>query len=208
VQYTMETARDAKGLSWSLVSSDDPVVLGLANAIGLSAVERPRELATDDATMSEVIHHALSWAENKFGEVDDIVLLQPTSPFRTAADVDQALVAYAASGRESLVSVCVVTQHPAECLLLDESGRFYPIETVPHGMGDGRQTYPECYFIDGGIYISSVDRFRRTGKLVDEASAIHEVPRSHGLDIDHPFDLAVARALAAYAKTDPEVFTL
>jgi CMP-N-acetylneuraminic acid synthetase len=204
----MEAARDTKGLSWNLVSSDDPAVLVLARAIGLSALERPHNLATDDAAMSEVVDHALSWAENKFGGVDDIVLLQPTSPFRTAADVDEALVTYVASGRESLVSVCVVTQHPAECLLLDESGQFHPVEMAPRGTGEGRQTYPECYFIDGGIYISSVDHFRRTGKLVDEASAIYEVPRSHGLDIDHPFDLAVARALAAYAKSDPEVFTL
>jgi len=208
VQHTLDAARATKGLTWTLVTSDDPAVLGLADAAGLNALERPAGLATDDTSMTDVVSHALSWAENNLGTVDDLVLLQPTSPFRTAADVDQALAAYTASARESLVSVCVVTQHPAECLLLDDRGQPHPVEIPRGGTGHGRQIYPPCYFIDGGIYITSVERFRRTGNFADETSALHEIPRSHGLDIDHPFDLAVARALTAYAKTVPEVFTL
>jgi CMP-N,N'-diacetyllegionaminic acid synthase len=208
VAHTLDAARDAKRLTWTLVTSDDPAVLKLADAAGLKVLERPAGLATDDASMTDVVSHAVSWAENNLGPVDDLVLLQPTSPFRTAADVDDALAAYAASARESLISVCVVTQHPAECLLIDERGQPHPLQMPRHATGAGRQTYPPCYFIDGGIYISSVERFRRTGKFADESSAIHEIPRSHGLDIDHPFDLAVARALIAYAKNVPEVFTL
>ncbi|MDQ6768438.1 MAG: acylneuraminate cytidylyltransferase family protein [Gemmatimonadota bacterium] len=208
VQHTLDAAQGAKGLTWILVTSDDPGVLKLAGAAGLNILERPDRLATDDASMSDVVSHALSWAEQNLGAVDDLVLLQPTSPFRTAADVDEALAAYAASSRESLISVCDVTQHPAECLLLDDRGQPHPVEITPDATGNGRQRYPRCYFIDGGIYITSVERFRRTGTFADESSALHEIPRSHGLDIDHPFDLAVARALTAYAKTAPEVFTL
>ncbi len=122
--------------------------------------------------------------------------------------MDEALVAYAASDSESLISVCVVTQHPAECLLVDERGQARRIEIPRVASGEGRQVYPRCYFIDGGIYITTVDRFRRTGNFADDASALHEIPRSHALDIDHPYDLAIARALTAYAKTVPEVFTL
>ena len=208
IQHTLDAARDAKGLTWTVVTSDDPDVLKLADATGLKTLERPESLASDAASMAGVVSHALSWAEENLGSVDDLVLLQPTSPFRTATDVDDALAAYVASDRESLISVCAVTQHPAECLLLDERGRPRPVEIPRAAPGEGRQVYPRCYFIDGGIYITSVDRFRRTGNFADEASALHELPRSHGLDIDHPFDLAVARALTAYAKTVPEVFTL
>lgn len=208
VQHTLDAARAAKGLTWTLVTSDDPAVLGLAEAAGLNAVVRPDSLATDDASMSDVVSHALLWAEQNLGAVDDLVLLQPTSPFRTAIDVDNALAAYVASARESLISVCVVTQHPMECLVVDDRGQAHPVEISPGVTGSGRQRYPRCVFIDGGIYITSVERFRRTGSFSDEASALHEIPRSHGLDIDHPFDLAVARALAAYSKTVPEVFTL
>jgi CMP-N,N'-diacetyllegionaminic acid synthase len=208
IQHTLDAARDAKGLTWTVVTSDDTAVLRLAKTAGLNAVERPDSLATDDASMSDVVSHALSWAEQELGAVDDLVLLQPTSPFRTAADVDNALGAYSAGTSESLISVCAVTQHPMECLLLDDRGRAHPVEISPGVTGSGRQRYPRCYFIDGGIYITSVERFRRTASFSDEASALHEIPRSHGLDIDHPFDLAVARALAAYSKTFPEVFTL
>ena len=208
VQHTLDAAKGAKGLTWTLVTSDNPRVLQLAEAAGLHALERPDDLATDDATMSEVVRHALSWAEKHFGAVDDLILLQPTSPFRTAADIDNAWAAYVGGTHESLISVCVVTQHPAECLLLDAEGHPRPVELPVHGSGDGRHAYPQAYFIDGAIYISSVERFHRTGNFADENSAIHEIPRSHGLDIDHPFDLAVARAITAYAKTAPEVLSL
>ena len=208
VQHTLDAAKGARSLTWTLVSSDNSSVLQLAKAAGLHALERPDNLATDDATMSEVVLHALSWAEKQFGAVDDLVLLQPTSPFRTSEDIDNAWAAYAEGAHESLISVCSVTQHPAECLLLDAKGHPHPVKLPAHGSGDGRHTYPQCYFIDGAIYITSVERFRRTGNFTDEDSALHEIPRSHGLDIDHPFDLALARAIMAYAKTAPEVLSL
>src|SRR6266404_1550854 len=208
VQHTLDAAKGAKSLTWTVVTSDNPRILELAEAVHLHALERPVNLATDEATMSEVVRHALSWAEKRFGVIDDVVLLQPTSPFRTAEDIDNAWAAYARSAHESLISVCVVTQHPAECLLLDAEGHAYPIKLPAQGSGDGRHPYPQCYFIDGAIYITSVERFRRTGDFADEDSALHEIPRSHGLDIDHPFDLAVARAITDYAKTAPEVLSL
>ena len=209
VQHTLDAACSAKRLTWAMVTSDDLAVLQLGQTAGLRVLERPKDLATDSASMSEVVAHALLWAEDNIGKVDDIVLLQPTSPFRTATDIDEALAVYMSSKRESLISVCKVTQHPNECLVLGPDGEPHPVKLIGQSAdSDGRHKYPTCYFIDGAIYITSVDRFRRTGSFADEQSALHEIPRSHGIDIDHPFDLAVARALAAYARTAPEVFTL
>src|SRR6266478_8701618 len=63
VQHTLDAARGAQGLTWTLVTSDDPRVLQLAEAAGLRALQRPDNLAPDDAAMNDVVRHALSWAE-------------------------------------------------------------------------------------------------------------------------------------------------
>ena len=49
-------------------------------------IDRPAELATDDATNEDVLRHALSLYPS-----DWVVLLQPTSPLRTAEDIDAAI---------------------------------------------------------------------------------------------------------------------
>lgn len=43
---------------------------------------------------------------------DVLVLLQATSPLRTADDVDAALEMFVQKGRASLVAVAPVTEHP------------------------------------------------------------------------------------------------
>lgn len=48
--------------------------------------------------------------------------MQPTSPLRTFEDINNALSIYESKQLESLISVCKVSQHPAECLLVDEDG--------------------------------------------------------------------------------------
>lgn len=83
LQWALEAARGSKYLDMVLVSSEDDEILALAEVLGAQTLHRPPELATDDATNEDVVRHALSvfpcsWA----------VLLQPTSPLRTAADID------------------------------------------------------------------------------------------------------------------------
>ena len=72
-----------------VVSSDDPEILALAKRHGFEVIERPAELATDTATSVSVALHAL--AERK---EETVLLLQPTSPFRSAETVEQAIWAF------------------------------------------------------------------------------------------------------------------
>ena len=53
---------------------------------------RPAELACDHAGMVPVLQHAVRWLEAAAGERPDLVVtLQPTSPFRTGADIDATI---------------------------------------------------------------------------------------------------------------------
>ena len=71
-----------------LVSTDDPAIAAVSKGAGaLVPWLRPPELATDTATSVDAALHALDWYEADKGKVDGLLLLQPTSPFRTKETV-------------------------------------------------------------------------------------------------------------------------
>jgi CMP-N-acetylneuraminic acid synthetase len=74
-----------------VVSSDDPEILALAQSHGFGVIERPSQLATDDASSAAVALHAVKGT-------DSVMLLQPTTPFRSMGTVDRALRAFKATG--------------------------------------------------------------------------------------------------------------
>jgi CMP-N-acetylneuraminic acid synthetase len=209
VQFTIEAAAAARSLDRRVVSSDDEEILRLARAAGIDAIERPARLATDDASTADVIAHVLDGEQKHKGALPShVVLLQPTSPFRTASDIDAAIAAFEKSGRESLVSACPVSQHPAECVTVEKDGSLKLVSVPRVSSAAGRQSYAPCFFIDGAIYVATVEFFRRTGSLFGPMSHLFVLPRSHSLDIDEPFELGVARALHRYAETeDPNLFS-
>ena len=204
VQYTLEAAAQSRKIDQIIVSSDDESILQLAETLGIGLPQRrPDELATDTARTPDVIRYVLEEYHVQYGAYPEhVMVLQPTSPFRTAEDIDAALHTYEASGKSSLITVCDVSQHPSECISLDAAGRLEL--SLPEDSG-GRQDYKRYYFIDGALYVSRTERFLRAGIMFDTESAIHVLPKSHAIDVDDWFDLAVARALAAYAKQDNAV---
>lgn len=86
IAWTIEAARRAVLIDYVAVSSEDEEILRVAEDWGADPLKRPPEMATDDISPYPAILHALS----HFG-VTHLCLLQPTSPFRTAEDIDEGI---------------------------------------------------------------------------------------------------------------------
>lgn len=69
-----------------VVSSDDPEILDLASKYEFRWIRRQAELATDEASSAAVAHHAMEYLGK-----DSVMLLQPTSPFRSLNTVETAV---------------------------------------------------------------------------------------------------------------------
>ena len=209
LQYSFEAVLGSCTLSYSILSSDDPEAISLASHLGILApFTRPSEFSQDNSKSTDVFFHALKWDKTEFsGYPENLVVLQPTSPFRTGEDIDEAVQQYEESKADSLVSVCDVTQHPLDCITVDDKGKLSRVPLEEDKTKAGRQGYQKVYFIDGGICISSVQRFLSEKTMFDSQSAIYVVKRSHGIDVDLPFDLEVARAMHEY-RTTSNLFNL
>lgn len=88
IQWAMEAANHSKYVDRCIVSTDD---LEIASVVGFhndNCLMRPPELATDSASSEDVLRHAMRKVPVPF---DWVVLLQPTSPLRTAEDIDACI---------------------------------------------------------------------------------------------------------------------
>src|SRR5262249_46947636 len=84
--WSIEAAHRARHVDRLILSSEDDDIIAVAKKFGCEVpFRRPREFATDAAMIDPVLTHALDHLDEAF---DYLVLLQPTSPLRTAADID------------------------------------------------------------------------------------------------------------------------
>ena len=194
VQHSIEAGLASARLDAVVLSSDDPEIIDVGVNLGCAVVVRPAELATDEASTLDGVLHAVDHVERELDlQPESIVLLQPTSPFRTSRDVDGAIVAFERSGADTLASVVPVTQHPCDCVHVVD-GRLARAIPLPHANAR-RQDLPQFHYIDGAIYIARVEFLRTSGVFVDERTTTFVLQEGHGLEIDDAFQLDVARGL-------------
>lgn len=88
IAWTIEAAICAGSLDRVVVSSEDEDILVTAQEWGAEIIDRPAWLASSAASSYDVVRHAIKALDLSAGDI--IALLQPTSPFRTAGDIDAA----------------------------------------------------------------------------------------------------------------------
>jgi CMP-N-acetylneuraminic acid synthetase len=84
IVWSIEVAKGIPEICDILVSTNDLAILSVCKEAGaLVPWLRPASLATDEASSIDVAIHALDWYESEKGAIDGVMLLQPTSPFRS-----------------------------------------------------------------------------------------------------------------------------
>lgn len=97
IHWSVQAARGSKYIDRTVVSTDDAAIRLVAHTHLLAEViDRPEVLATDTATNEDVLRHANLTFDPPY---DWLVLLQPTSPLRTAQDIDRCIEIAARNGQ-------------------------------------------------------------------------------------------------------------
>ena len=187
IGWTIAAALDSGAFAEVLVSTDDEEIADAArNAGALVPWMRPAELATDTATSSQVLAHALEWHESRAGRCDGVVLLQPTSPFRTSASIRGAVHEYLAAPADrrcAVVSVCPAPVPPAWCFHIEHDG-LAPVLGW-EAIGTRSQDLRPAYALNGAIYVLPPDVVRDGDPLLRPGTRAYVMthPRE-SLDID------------------------
>jgi len=185
IYYAIDTARAITTDENICVSTDDLEIKSVVEAYGLTVpFLRPDELATDTAGTYEVLLHALDFYEQQGKHYDIVLLLQVTSPFRTAKQVKEALELFRQTNDKAamVVSVKECPSNPYYDIFEEDKDGYLQISK-----GDGaiyrRQDAPNVYEYNGAIYIMDAQTLKRTH--------MHKIPHrvKYVMDAKSSFDL-------------------
>jgi len=196
ITWTIAAARSASCITRIVVSTDDGEVSRVARENGAEApFLRPAELATDTTPGIEPVIHAVEWLDaNERYQPDLVMLLQPTSPLRTSADIQASVELFNKSGADAVVSVTEAEHHPYWMKRFGPGGRledFVRLGEVPAR----RQDLPPAYALNGAIYLIKREVLLSGRTLFPADTAGYVMPRERSLDIDSLLDLRVAGLL-------------
>jgi len=184
IAWTIEAAL-ASQLTRVVVSTDDEEIAAVSRELGAEVpFMRPPRLATDDAKSIDVEEHALTVLETLEGYVPDAFFrLQPTSPFRSVDDINEALARVKALTWSSVLGISPARD--TQSLVFEEDGK-------PEVDERARQQQPRYYRINGAVYCARVSDWRSDGWY--KWARWYQMPWERAWEIDTPFDLEVARA--------------
>ncbi|MCA2961120.1 MAG: acylneuraminate cytidylyltransferase family protein [Silvanigrellales bacterium] len=176
-----------------VISTDDDEIACTAFKFGARVpFIRPPELASDAAKSLDVILHALDFFEERGCGFDSVILLQPTSPQRTAEDIRSALRVFHEEGRDSLISV-YEEDHVNELMMYRKGiGNAGSPLSPFHNKGIRRQDNGPRYVRNGAIYISSKELLRR-GTIIGDEPTLFVMPRNRSINLDSMADLELLR---------------
>jgi len=193
--WTIEAALQTDLRARILVTSDDEEILSIASRYadqGVFAHKRPEALATDTATTADALIEAVE-SERRAGHAPDtLVLLQPTSPLRTARDILAAVDTFQEAGcKDTVVSVCEV-DHPTSWIgVIEEGARFSGIDLS----GKRSQDYQQECRLNGAVYVAQTNVLMTAHSLFTENLRASVMPKSRSFDIDEEIDFRVCESL-------------
>jgi CMP-N-acetylneuraminic acid synthetase len=196
IEWTIMAARQATCIDQLIVSTDDEEIAAVARAAGADVpFRRPADLSHDDAAGADVVLHALQWIVRHRGYTPEyVVTLQPTSPLRTAGDIDAAIALARVRGAHSVVSVSPAVQSPYWMVRVDEDLEVR--EFLP-GDPPTRQQLPALYAINGAVYVTSPRLLFDMHALYGPGTLAYVMPEERSLDVDTRWEMHVADLVLA-----------
>jgi CMP-N,N'-diacetyllegionaminic acid synthase len=193
IAWTIAAALGSGFIDRLILSTDDQEIADVALSHGCEVpFLRPSELARDESSGFDVCEHALRWIEANGGGLPDYLLvLQPTSPLRTTADIDDAMRLIIARRAPALIGVCAAAPHPYIARRMLADGTLVDF----HDFGEApvrRQDYPPACCINGAIYIVTPETLLNLRTFQPPGTLAFMMPPERSLDIDTSWDLRVA----------------
>ncbi|MAQ84573.1 MAG: transferase [Maritimibacter sp.] len=179
------------------VSTDDAAIAAEARLHGAGVIDRPAEIAGDTATSEAGWLHAMDEIRARHPGLSRLVLLQCTSPFTTAGDIEAVLYAQADQGADCALSV--VPDH-GFLWRRDENGFARGTNHDETQQRQRRQDLDPVFRESGAIYTVNTDAFERVGRRFCGSVAMCEVDHPP-FEIDSADDLALATAVAVQRGT-------
>ncbi|MCP4118195.1 MAG: acylneuraminate cytidylyltransferase family protein [Desulfobacteraceae bacterium] len=196
--WTIEAGKRSKYIDRLILSSEDAEIIRVAEEWGCEVpFVRPEEFAQDETPGIAPVLHALETLTEKY---DYMILLQPTSPFRTAPDIDACLEFCCVNDSPSCVSVAEASENPYWMFSMAKDNKIEPLIRTKDEVHQ-RQLLPKSFILNGAIYISKTEYIAVEKSFVTKDTLAFIMHRDHSVDIDSEKDLLYAEFLLNKSQT-------
>lgn len=197
INYTFEAAIHSRHIHHTILTTDCTEMAALAKSFNIDVpFIRPSHLAQDDTPTLPVIQHAVSFLAAQGKVFDNIILLQPTTPFRKPGFVDECIEAFLEKEADSLVSVQPVPHaYNPHWVFEDDGSGILHIATGEEHIIPSRQLLPKAYVRDGSVYVFKVDNLQHNS-LYGKKIAYKQSDDLFHVNIDTPQDWQHAELIA------------
>ena len=196
INWSIEAILGVSGICDILVSTDDSEIAEIAKQAGARVPWlRPTNLSTDIATSIDVALHALDWYEAHYEKVDGLLLLQPTSPFRSRKLIELGIDLFSAPNFLPVVGV-TPAKNQNTWVLMNEEKYISPF-LYEDSLNTVKPNVIPTYLINGSFYLISPTDLRKNLSFVPSKTLplIINSP-IESLDIDTELDFKIAESLA------------
>lgn len=198
IAYKIIAAQKCRYEKRIIVSTDDKEIMNISKKYGAEVpFIRPKELATDYASSIDVVLHTMDWvAENDTRKYDYVCLLEPSSPFASYKDLDEALRVLDERQGDTLLGMKEVETVTKFIHPLDETGGlsefYYALENLSSLR---RQDQKREYTMNGCLYISRWDYFIKKKMFHSVKSIPYIMSEEKSIEIDTLYDYEIARMI-------------
>lgn len=193
IAYTIEAAIESKMFDTIMVSTDSEKYAVISRQYRAKVpFLRSSATSSDTAGSWDVVREVLERYKELGQEFDAVMLLQPTSPLRTAKDIVNAFQLKERKKANAIVSVCEMDHSPLWSNTLPES---LSMEGFIQTNNVLRQQLPTYYRINGAIYLANTAILYSDKSIYVNNCFAYIMPRERSVDIDTEFDFIMATQL-------------
>lgn len=192
IVYSIEAALDTKLFDHIIVSTDSEHYAGISRQYGAEVMMRDEKLSDDKATTYMVLEDIL---KNRLIEpIDYFVLLQPTSPLRTSAHIEEAIKKFESRYQEFDFLVSMKDSEYARVLVNpideDESLKYFDTDFANYR----RQNFKD-YSPNGAIFIAKPKEYLERKHFFGSRTIAYCMNKIDSIDIDDNIDYQLAKIL-------------
>ncbi len=168
IAWSIEAALSSKLVDRVVVSTEDKEIAEISRQYRAEIIDRPKALATDTASTLSVLQHVLVQIP-----AEVVVILQPTSPFRTRGLIDACIKKFKRTGADNLATGFICK--------FKEYGTY----------SKRRQELNGFFYDDGNVYVVRSELIKK-GKLYGKKAQRVLTSREENIEIDDEFDFWLA----------------
>ena len=184
IGWSIDAAKKARCVDRIVVSTEDDEIASVARELGADVpFMRPDELATDGTPGIAPVMHAIL----QLPDYDWVLLLQPTSPLRSAEDINGIWQFCQERGAPSAVSVCEAGNHPYWMYQCNAAQRLEPFIKERPDVAR-RQDLPPAFALNGALYLARTDWLLKQRDFVGPETLGYIMPPERSVDLDTPQD--------------------